>query len=123
MTSSQGLRPAKLLRVASLVRSSPLISAASASTGTIRREPSPQSLRADHSFRRDFHSVGSNRRSQAVPCQHPALRVQEFESDLRGGWKGEFFEVPKSHSTTSIISSSMWVHRATTARTTLIFLD
>src|SRR2546430_16725931 len=28
MTSSQGLRPAKLLRVASLVRSSPLISAA-----------------------------------------------------------------------------------------------
>ena len=31
--------------------------------------------RADHSFRRDFHSVGSNRRSQAVPCQHPALRI------------------------------------------------
>jgi hypothetical protein len=26
--------------------------------------PSPQSLRADHSFRRDFHNVGSNRRSQ-----------------------------------------------------------
>src|ERR1700730_4706405 len=64
------------------------------STGTIRREPSPQSLRADHSFRRDFHSVGSNRRSQAVPCQHPALRVQEFESDLRGGWKSEFSRCP-----------------------------
>src|SRR2546430_3289043 len=64
------------------------------STGTIRREPSQQSLRADHSFRRDFHSVGSNRRSQAVPCQHPASESRSFESDSRGGWKGEFFEVP-----------------------------
>src|SRR2546423_8673224 len=26
-------------------------------------------------FIETLHSVGSNRRSQAVPCQHPALRV------------------------------------------------
>jgi hypothetical protein len=45
----------------------------------------------------DADHDGSNRRSQAVPCQHPALRVRSFESDLRGGWKGEFFEVPSAY--------------------------
>ena len=91
MTSSQGLRPAKLLRVASLVRSSPLISAAFSfdrndSKGTIA------AIAASGSF---FSSSVQIEEAKLSHANIPRSESRSFESDLRGGWKGEFFEVPR----------------------------
>src|SRR3981081_3260827 len=75
MTSSQGLRPAKLLRVASLVRSSPLISAAFSfdrndSKGTIAAIATSGSL-----FSSRLYSLGSNAADHfPVSCCERTLR-------------------------------------------------
>ena len=85
-TSSQGLRPAKLLRSGSPLRSSPLIRAAF-SFG-------PEGFKGNH--RRNCYKrivllvetfIGSD-------ANRPRSRHENFKSDLRSGGKHLFFEVP-----------------------------
>jgi hypothetical protein len=94
MTSSQGLRPAKLLRVASLVRSSPLISA----------ELRPERFEGNHRRNR-YERIASDQIEEAKlsHANIPRSESRSFKSDLRGGWKGEFFEVPFTIAPTLIL--------------------
>src|ERR1700730_10748567 len=87
MTSSQGLRPAKLLRVASLVRSSPLISAAFSfdrndSKGTIAAIYERITL-----FVGTFIASDQIEEAKLSHANIPRSESRSFESDLRGGWK------------------------------------
>src|ERR1700724_1434790 len=93
MTSSQGLRPAKLLRVASLARSSPLISAAF----SFDRNDSKGTIAAIATSGSFFSSRLSSVQIEEAKLSHaniPRSESRSFESDLRGGGKGKFFEVP-----------------------------
>src|SRR5947209_1379622 len=97
MTSSQGLRPAKLLRVASLVRSSPLIGTAF--------QLRPERFEGNHRrnryeritlFVETFIASDQIEEAKLFHANIPRSESRSFESDLRGGWNGEFFEVPRS---------------------------
>ena len=82
------------MRVASLVRSSPLISAAFSfdrndSKGTIAAIATSGSL-----FVETFIASDQIEEAKLSHVNIPRSESRSFESDLRGGWKGEFFAVP-----------------------------
>src|SRR6195256_1925596 len=95
MTSSQ-LRPAKLLRVA--------IARAKLALDQRRLQLRPERFEGNHRrnryaritlFVETFIASDQIEEAKLSHANIPRSESRSFESDLRGGWKGEFFEVPR----------------------------
>ena len=57
-------------------------------------EPSSRWKPMDRFWRPGLHSVDEHRTNQVTQAELPRSQSRRFKSDLRGGCKGQFFEVP-----------------------------